>query len=240
VNFVKKFFQGRKRDRLLRQLNEANTFQKILEANMSEEQISLRRRRQENAQHRQKWLDSACVLNLRVITPDSEEGRAFLGQLNAGDIHYLASNIYYDGPFDEDWAMACLLHPKCDLGTGWQLFLGSGSPMSIEEYLWENDAKKNPLGIFEADVHRNDAILMRMNASDFKSRDFAPAEPERVIAYKTEMLAALSGGRKLRWHIPDDAFIGLKGLKAETYLERHGDDILEAFDIWLAKNDPDQ
>ncbi|WP_299847649.1 hypothetical protein [uncultured Roseovarius sp.] len=240
MNFVKKFFQGRKRDRLIRQLNEANTFQKLQQANMSEEQIEARRRRQASAHERQKWLDSARELNLHEIMPDSEEGRAFLAKLDAGDIHYLASNIYYDGPFDEDWAMACLLHPKCDLGTGWQLFLGSGSPMSIEEYLWENDAKKNPLGIFEADVHRNDAILKRMNTVSFASRDYAPSEPERVLAYETKMHAALSEGKKLRWHIPDDAFIGLKGLEAETHFERNGDDILEAFEIWLAKNDPDQ
>lgn len=240
MNFLKSLFQRRKRNHTLRQLNTANTFQKHQQENMSAQQIEKRRWRQANAHHRQEWRENARVLNLHEVTPDSDEGRAFLAKLDAGDIHYLASNIYFDGPFDENWAMACLLHPKCDLGTGWLLFLGSGSPLSIEEYLWQIAAKDKSLGIFEADVRRNDAILKRMNAESFESRDYAPAKPELVLAYKKEMYAALSEGKELRWHIPENAFTGLKGLDAKSRFERVGDDILEAFEVWLAKIGPDQ
>lgn len=206
---------------------------------MSQEQIEKLRWRQARAHHRQDWRDDAHVLNLHETSPDSDEGRDFLAQLDGGDIHYLASQIAYDGNFDEDWAMAYLLHSKCDLGTGWLLFLGAESPMVIEDYLWRHETKENPLGIFKDDVHRNDTILERMDAMNFVSRDYAPDAPERILAYKKEMHVALSEGKKLRWHIPDDAFTGLKGLEAKTRFEKSGDDVLEAFEIWLAKNDLD-
>lgn len=239
MNFFAKLFRRKGRDRLLGQLNRANTFGKIQQRNMSGEEIEKQRWRQATADRRQEWREAAHVLNLQENAPDSDAGRDFLASLEPGDIHCLAGGIHYDGRFDEDWALACALHPKCDLGTGWLLFLGSGSPMTIEKYLWENRDKENPSGPFQADVHRNDVIAGRMNAGSFASRDYAVPDISRIHKHKREMKTALSENRSLRWNIPNDAFQGLKSLEARTRFERNGDDIFEDFETWLNKETPD-
>jgi len=235
-----KFILRRKRQRVLRALNEANIFKRIQQENMSPEQIEKSRRGQQTAHRRQEWRDTTHVLNLHENAPDSDGGLALLSSLEAGDIHYLASMIAYDGNFDEAWALAFLHHPKCDLGTAWLLFLGYGSPMIVEDYLRKNEGAENPFGHFSNNVERNDAILARMKAGDFASRNYAPADPQRINKYKNEVEAALSEGKSIRWNIPDDAYSGLKGLEAKTRYEKFGDDVFEDFETWLAKNNPDQ
>ncbi|MBO9452103.1 hypothetical protein J7426_17640 [Tropicibacter sp. R16_0] len=236
MNFFARFFQRGRRDRKLRLLNRANTFQTLQQGHMSDGDIEKLRWRQATADCRQEWRASACVLNLQESAPGSEVGRKFLASLEAGDIHYLAGGIHYDRRFDEDWALAYALHPKCDLGTGWLLLLGSGSPMAIEKYLWENADEKNPFGPFEADVHRNDAIVGRMNDGSFASRDYAPPDTDRIFRYRREMKAALSEGHPLRWIVPNDAFRGMKGLEAKPRFEVSGDNVLESFETWLNRD----
>ncbi|CAD0185261.1 hypothetical protein RUESEDTHA_02147 [Ruegeria sp. THAF57] len=235
---VSKLIFNFKRKRALRKLNKANTFKKLQLLYSTPEEIVEAERNAERwkaTKHlRPDWEATAHVINMHETSPDSAGGQAFLNTLDAHDIHYLARQICYDGMYDEAWVLAFVKHPECDLGTGWLLFLGSGSPMSIEKYLRDNADKDKPFGIFKDDVERNDIILARMKACDFFTRDFAPNDPKRIREYKVEMKDALSEGKSLRWQVPDDAFKGLRGFDAKSKYEQSFDDVLINFDLWLA------
>ncbi|MCG7521276.1 hypothetical protein [Ruegeria sp. Ofav3-42] len=227
-----------KRKRALRKLNKMNTFKQLQFLQSTPEEIVKAERNAERwkaTKHlRPDWEATAHVINMHETSPGSANGQAFLNTLDAHDIHYLAERIYYDAMYDEAWALAFVAHPECDLGTGWLLFLGSGSPMGIEKYLRENADEDRPFGFYKEDVERNDAVLARMNTRDFKTRNFAPSDPERIREYRTELKAALRAGHSLRWQIPDDAFVGLKGFDAKSKYEKSGDNVLFDFELWLA------
>jgi len=238
VSAISKLVFNFKRKRLLRKLNKANTFKQLQLQYSTPEEIAGGERnamRQTANRHlRPDWEATAHIINMHETSPDSAEGQAFLNTLDAHDIHHLAQQVCYDAMYDEAWVLAFVNHPACDLGTGWLLFLGSGSPMDIEKYLRENADGERPFGSFKDDVERNDVILSRMNARDFKTRNFAPKNPKRIREYKMEIKGALNEGHSLRCQIPEDAFVGLKGFDAKSKYEKSGDDVLIDFELWLA------
>ncbi len=193
-----------------------------------------------NIYRRPEGRESAKIIDLHATAPDTEAGQAFLKTLDAVELHNLAGKFHCDAFNDQSWAMAFLTHPNCDLGTGWLLFLGGGSPMQIEDYLVENAEDESASELFQDAINRNDAIVARMMARDFRSRDFVPEEAGRINEYKAAMKAARAAGKTLRWTIPSDAFKGLKGLEAKSRVEKSGDTVCEGFAIWLAKNNPEQ
>ncbi|UWR01509.1 hypothetical protein K3740_10485 [Ruegeria conchae] len=238
MSTISKLIFNFKRKRLLRKLNRANTFKQLqLQHSTPEEFLEAEQnaeRRVATRHLRPDWEAAAQVINMHETPPDSHEGRAFLNTLDTHDIHYLAERISYDAMYDEAWVLAFIEHPACDLGTGWLLFLGSGSPAGIEKYLRENADEDRPFGFYKDDVERNDAILVRMNARDFKTRNFAPKNTKRIREYKLEIQGALDEGYSLRWQIPDDAFAGLRGFDAKSKYEKSGDDVFIDFELWLA------
>lgn len=221
------------RARHLRDLNTANMFRQTQQAHLSPQAAQALRLRRENAQLRQQWHASAKRLNLHDSAPDSDAGQAFLATLTGADIHALACALHYDGRYDDAWALGFVGHPACDLGTAWAVFLGTGAPMQIERYLWENDGKTGP---FAEEVRRNDLIVRRMAEDGFATRDFAPQDIGRIAEYGAAMQAARAQGLSLRWDIPKAAFQGLKGAPVRARVEKIGDDVLDSFDSWLARS----
>lgn len=219
-----------RRDHHLRKLNRNNAFAKLQAQHLTPKQKRELAAKKATADQRALWLTQPPIIDMHETGPDSAEGQAFLATLTSADIHYLACALQFDGRFDEDWALAFVAHPDCDLGTAWHLFLVADTPMEIESYL--RDQPDGSSGIFAEEVRRNDAILARMQANAFKTREFAPSNPKGPRTYRSAMAKQIKAGASLRWQIPKTAFDKLKGRDAQSRLEKTGDQVRLAFEVW--------
>lgn len=238
LGIISQFVRRYRLDRVLRKLNQADTFRRIQGTKLSAGDVEALRRREATAHRRQEWRDNAHIINLHESAPDSAQGRMFLASLTAADIHCLAGEIHYDGRYDEDWALAFATHPKCDLGTGWLLFLGKGVP-KMSQSSFEADEGNEPAGKhLDVFAQRQNIIADRFRTGGYASRDYSPQDPERIKRCRRDIRTALAGGEALRWDIPDDAFRGLKGLDAKSRYEKSGDDVFLDFETWLDNAHP--